>query len=606
MQKARPSRVPPRGPTPLLLTAAEVDAVYDALQAVAGALTALGVRFVLLAGSLLGAVRSASFLFCDDDADIGIFEEDYGRVLAELPGKLKGVAAFLRRPWPGADRVRMHAQTSVWVDLFVLRRYESEAALRSVLAVKENGEAQAGEYVEGLVGAVAAAGGRFPLRHYDNRKAVELWPREYFDEADLLPLRSYAFGHLRLPGPARPVAYLQRAYGARCFEAYRLATSHLDWRKDSRERFAATGLPAGVDIDLSDDLFLPVQHSRRMLRVWSPHCRATLQAYLAAEASGVPAAAVGIAVAAANPAWLGASLAAATGHSPHAFIFDVCLLEVMEPHVAKARESRRARRAASTLSEAARAGIDSLAFRALSTEADLTYDVSAHDLGAALCASLGLPHGWDLAAFHEHAATQGGKDAVMARLQDVSHRAPFHDAFDAFVRGVVLPSVAATMGDDADAHYQLFPCIRVIQPGEFSLGVHCDTFYGFSPGNVNFVVPLTHSSGAAALHVETSPGREDWHPVTGGPGTLKRFHGSQCLHFTSENTTGLTRVSLDFRVIPACAWDGAHDAYTSRSGYYSRAQRGGPAWTRAEEGPLRAPDARVGYPFVAVRALAAT
>jgi phosphorylcholine metabolism protein LicD len=41
----------------------------------------LGIPYVLVAGSLLGAVRSRSLLFCDDDADIAVFEEDYAKVI---------------------------------------------------------------------------------------------------------------------------------------------------------------------------------------------------------------------------------------------------------------------------------------------------------------------------------------------------------------------------------------------------------------------------------------------------------------------------------------------------------------------------------------------
>ena len=121
-------------PKPLLLQPREVDALYDTLEAVLSALAALNppAPAVLLAGSALGAVRSASILFCDDDVDIGILEADAARVAAALPGALRGVASYTRRPWPGGDRVRPRAAPSAWIDVFVLRRYDSAA----VLAIK--------------------------------------------------------------------------------------------------------------------------------------------------------------------------------------------------------------------------------------------------------------------------------------------------------------------------------------------------------------------------------------------------------------------------------------------------------------------------------------
>ncbi len=214
-----------------------------------------------------------------------------------------------------------------------------------------------------------------------------------------------------------------------------------------------------------------------------------------------------------------------------------------------------------------------------------------------------------------------------------------HGSFDGYSRchdgkRVAADTVPPPAANDQAIYYQAFPCIRIIQPGEFSLGVHCDTAYGFAPTNVNFVVPLTWPTGssravpvtqaiglapspdaakssgdasshayaackteaatsshqiqsnvittyppighsarvagaahvtvaavagkvgadAAALYIESAPGREDWHPVDVGPGHVRRFWGSQCLHWTSENTTPGTRVSLDFRVVPTMAY----------------------------------------------------
>jgi ectoine hydroxylase-related dioxygenase (phytanoyl-CoA dioxygenase family) len=159
---------------------------------------------------------------------------------------------------------------------------------------------------------------------------------------------------------------------------------------------------------------------------------------------------------------------------------------------------------------------------------------------------------------------------------------------------------------------QAFPCVRVIQPGEFSLGVHCDAAYGFTPSNINIVVPLTpttRQSGCSALYVESSIGQEDWHslvpldqPIDG---KAFRFWGSQCLHWTSENNTDVTRVSLDFRIVLGFVWShleksNSLDAYASKPGYYACARRhvlsnGSTQWRN--DNPLLPPDVRLGYPF---------
>jgi len=113
-------------------------------------------------------------------------------------------------------------------------------------------------------------------------------------------------------------------------------------------------------------------------------------------------------------------------------------------------------------------------------------------------------------------------------------------------------------------------------------------------------VPLTPydaAAGAAALHVESRAGAEDWHPVTAPAGAIFRFHGNQCLHWTSENTTGVTRASLDLRVEVVA--DERDDASPFARGYFVRFCLADGAWARDEPAPP--PDYRLGYPFGGIR-----
>lgn len=222
-----------------------------------------------------------------------------------------------------------------------------------------------------------------------------------------------------------------------------------------------------------------------------------------------------------RPAWFGAALAAATGHSPSAFAFDAPLREAIEPHIDKARKARAAR----------------LALRPappplgrLFEEATFEYDAGRFGLSATLAVALGIPPAVAArgpAAWHEALPDAAAKDAAMMRLLRAELRAPFADAYAAFLAGVVAPHVAAAVAPApcAALWVQAFPCVRVMRPGDFSLGPHCDAAYGFGPANVNVVVPLCAAEGANALYVESAPGREDWHPVRGGEGCATRFHG---------------------------------------------------------------------------------
>ena len=126
------SLVPRLGPEPVLLSRKEVGFLYDTLAAIASALTSLGVDYIVTGGSLLGAIRQRSILFCDDDIDIAILDgprdeggratTHYEHVRLHLADALGKEFTYTVRPWEGGDRVRPARCTSVFLDLFTIRR----------------------------------------------------------------------------------------------------------------------------------------------------------------------------------------------------------------------------------------------------------------------------------------------------------------------------------------------------------------------------------------------------------------------------------------------------------------------------------------------------
>lgn len=125
---------------------------------------------------------------------------------------------------------------------------------------------------------------------------------------------------------------------------------------------------------------------------------------------------------------------------------------------------------------------------------------------------------------------------------------------------------------------------------------------------MNYYVPLTPIGGASALFLESRPGSEDWHPIVSDyDEVVKHFARAICVHWTTENTTDLTRVSLDFRLIAgpmfhALTCAGSHpgeqrDVYRLKDGYYAHCRRvnngHGVLWKW--EGAFQTPDARVSF-----------
>ena len=256
--------------------------------------------------------------------------------------------------------------------------------------------------------------------------------------------------------------------------------------------------------------------------------------------------------------------------------FDLPVLDAIESDIRKCRETRELFRNLDFQKYGYRVLTDVCddSFRLLSREANLVFDPMRYPLGESFATMLGMEH-FDLPSLHLQYSKDSGrlkdrdeKRKLLKSVLDPAKRKPFQDVFINFVLKYVAPHVHL-ITQSTRIYFQCFPCIRVVRPGEFSIGPHCDASYGFSQSNINFYIPLTKIFGTNSLILESSPGLEDWHTIELEYGGIKRFYGSQCSHFTAENTTTQTRISLDFRVIPGELWLADHDHFASSPGYYT-------------------------------------
>ena len=215
----------------------------------------------------------------------------------------------------------------------------------------------------------------------------------------------------------------------------------------------------------------------------------------------------------------------------------------------------------------------------------LRYDADRYKLAEALRNAL------DVASLEACAcADANAKRALLAPLLDITMRRPFQRAYDSWVRAVVLPALAGDAGDATRVRYQRFPCVRAQCPGDMTLGPHCDAAYGHAASTIIVSALLTRAFGTNALIYESSPGRENWTAFEGAEGSALAFPGGLAAHFTSENTTGVTRWPIDARVVADST--SAYDAGC----YFAVAERVGDAWRRVGD-EIDAVDPRVGIPF---------
>ncbi len=99
-------------------------------------------------------------------------------------------------------------------------------------------------------------------------------------------------------------------------------------------------------------------------------------------------------------------------------------------------------------------------------------------------------------------------------------------------------------------YYQAVPTFRVSAPGSVGVGeFHRDRDYGHPDGEWNFWMPLTKAFGTNTVWVE---GDYTLEPVQLRFGQIAVFDAVNLLHGNYPNATGVSRVSIDFRIIPGC------------------------------------------------------
>ena len=228
----------------------------------------MGIPYYMQGGTMLGAVRHQGFIPWDDDIDIGVFREDYERLVAEIddyhPEHLK-----LRTYWDETDhhyyfsrivdtRYRIKRMGSmevryenVWIDIFPLdgmpngkiarawhkvrlltHRVKYHLASLNKVNVKRPGRPLV-ERIIIKVAAVTRIGSwfnarkeldkvdrllkKYPISGSDwivnfmgqtSYKFNELFRKEVYGK-----ITYYPFEHLRLPGPEQYDAYLKSLYG---------------------------------------------------------------------------------------------------------------------------------------------------------------------------------------------------------------------------------------------------------------------------------------------------------------------------------------------------------------------------------------------------------
>lgn len=189
------------------LTQEEVNSLYKMLYILDRLFEKYDIKYILMSGSLLGAVRDRGLIISDDDIDTGIPESDEHK-LQYVKQDLAKYDYVLKKTDPLGRVIYKVFETDgqkvckdlklfnycmkfkfPFVDIFILRN----------------------------------TNGRVTFRDPINKL---MYGKEWFSIDELLPIRRAKFGPLEVSVPNNPIPYLIRTYGPDCFVKKRSTFDH--------------------------------------------------------------------------------------------------------------------------------------------------------------------------------------------------------------------------------------------------------------------------------------------------------------------------------------------------------------------------------------------
>jgi len=152
----------------------------------------------------------------------------------------------------------------------------------------------------------------------------------------------------------------------------------------------------------------------------------------------------------------------------------------------------------------------------------------------------------------------------------------FEKVWKEFLVDIIKPFFS----NESEIIYQTHPSFRIQYPSSKAVTTwhyDSDKNHKHPLGEINIMVPITRMFSTNTMWRETLHGLGDFRPMELEPGDVAIWNGNRCRHGNKANDTGLTRVSFDFRVLPAESYDEKYSAGSATTGkrfvvgeYYSK------------------------------------
>jgi len=110
--------------------------------------------------------------------------------------------------------------------------------------------------------------------------------------------------------------------------------------------------------------------------------------------------------------------------------------------------------------------------------------------------------------------------------------------------------IANNYFSESDIIYQTKPTFRVQAPNNIAVAKwHKDKAYNHSTNEINIFLPLTRAFDSNTIWAESEEDKGDYSPMNAEIGEFYIWNGANLYHGNKQNETGLSRVSVDFRII---------------------------------------------------------
>jgi len=133
---------------------------------------------------------------------------------------------------------------------------------------------------------------------------------------------------------------------------------------------------------------------------------------------------------------------------------------------------------------------------------------------------------------------------IFYKLYEVEN-SPFLETYQRFVK-----HIATNYFNGSNLIYQTKPTFRVQAPNNIAVAKwHKDKAYNHSNKEINVFLPLTRAFDTNTVWVESEEDKGDYGPMNTEVGEYYIWNGANLNHGNKKNETGVSRVSVDFRVI---------------------------------------------------------